>query len=277
VIRDLSSNKLSDPCFSNSPIPHVAFKTPSDSSSGLLNLDYKALVVENEKKGVIQRRDISVNDRITSMQNALHSPPLPHQPFTDKGIRISFALLSAQLFKTPTQVSRSYPTLESLVLDWDGGAEVDPSKVLEVVKKFKSLKRLEINGNSNWSFSDMDAISQFPLLESLKIGGFWTAETILPLINCKSLNTLNLHDKRSSIERPIYLFSFLRGIGHQLRDLTIMSRISHELISQIPELCPNLEALWIRLPKGVAPGQIVMEKLFSSEMKRMGVLLICPR
>jgi hypothetical protein len=28
------------------------------------------------------------------------------------------------------QVSRSYPTLESLVLDWDGGAEVDPSKVL---------------------------------------------------------------------------------------------------------------------------------------------------
>jgi hypothetical protein len=145
------------------------------------------------------------------------------------------------------QVSRCYPTLKSLVLHWDGEMVVEPSKVLKVLKKFKSFKRLVMSGCLHWSVSDMQVISQLPLLKSLEIGGFWTAETSLPLINCKSLNKFNLYDKRSSIERPIYLFFFLRGIGQQLHDLTLRYRISHELISQIPELCPNLDALWALL------------------------------
>jgi hypothetical protein len=129
-----------------------------------------------------------------------------------------------------------------------------------------------MSGNLRWAVSDIDAISQLPLLESFEIGGFWTAETILPLINCKSLKKLILCDTVSTKVRPVYLFSLLRGIGQQLRDLTIRSRISHELTSQIPELCPNLESLWVRLPKGVVPGQNVLEKRFRSEMKRLGAV-----
>jgi hypothetical protein len=148
------------------------------------------------------------------------------------------------------------------------------SKVFEVVKKFKSLKRLEMNGNLLWSVSDIETISQLPLLESLKIGGFWTVDTILPLINCKTLKKLNLYDSHSTKEIPLYLFPLLRGIGRQLHDLTIMSRISHELASQIPDLCPNLESLWVRLPKGqgVEPGRSVLEKRFRSEMKNLGTV-----
>lgn len=101
---------------------------------------------------------------------------------------------------------------------------------------------------------------------------FLTAEMILPLIECKSLKKLNLSDKSSTKERSIYLSSLLRGIGPQLRSLTIQSRISHELTSQIPELCPYLEVLWVRLPKGCVPGRVVLEKRFRKEMKRLGAV-----
>jgi hypothetical protein len=128
---------------------------------------------------------------------------------------------------------------------------------------------LEMSGNLRWSVLDMKVISQLPLIESLKIGGLWTAETIRPLINCKTLKKLNLFDTVGTKERPVYLFYLFRKIGQQLRDLTIMSRISHELASEIPDLFPNLESLWVRLPKGVVPGQKVLEKRFRSEMKRL--------
>jgi hypothetical protein len=170
------------------------------------------------------------------------------------------------------QVSRCYPNLESLALYWDGEMVVNPSKVLENVKKFKSLKKLDMGGNLRWSVSDMRVISQLPLLEYFEIGGFWTAETIIPLINSKTIKKLNLYDNDSTKERPVYLFSLLHGIGRQLRDLTIFSRISHELISQIPDLCPNLESLWVRLPMGVVPGEIVLKRRFRFEMKWLGAV-----
>jgi hypothetical protein len=179
---------------------------------------------------------------------------------------------SVNLLNQIDQVSRCYQTLESLFLECEGEMVIEPSRVLEIVKKFKSLKRLEMNGNLRWSVFDMQVISKLPLLESLKIEGFWTADSIRPLINCKSLKKLNLYDTVSTKERPIYLFSLLRGIGRQLRDLTIRSRISHELISQLPDLCPNLESIWVRLPTGAVPGQNLLERRFRSEMKRLGAI-----
>jgi hypothetical protein len=147
----------------------------------------------------------------------------------------------------------------------------NPTGFLSAARQFEGLKRLEMTGHWLWTESDVEMISRIPL-KSLKIGGYWTAETIRPLINCKTLKRLFLYDQSSTNARPIYLSSLLRGIGSQLRSLTIISRISHELTSQIPELCPNLEDLLVSLPRGCVPGQVVMEKRFRSEMKRLGVV-----
>jgi hypothetical protein len=136
------------------------------------------------------------------------------------------------------QIARCHPTLESLVVDCETIQQLSPTRILPAVKQFEGLKRLEMEGCWLWTEADVEVISKLPLLESLKFGGFWSAEIIRPLINCKSLTILILSAKRGS-RGPFYLFSLLRGIGLQLRSLTILSRISHELIMQIPESCPN--------------------------------------
>jgi hypothetical protein len=170
------------------------------------------------------------------------------------------------------QIARCYPTLESLVLECDGEIVIEPSKVLDVVKKFKDLKRLEMIGNWDWSKYQMRLISQIPLLKSLKIGGFWTDEMIEQLAKSKSIKSLYLSDKTSTRENPVYLFSLLRGIGRQLRSLTLHSRISHELTLQIPNLCPKVEYLLVSLPKGCVKG--MLEKRFRSAMKRLGAVCL---
>jgi hypothetical protein len=113
-------------------------------------------------------------------------------------------------------------------------------------------------GNWDWSKYQMRSISQIPLLKSLKLGGFWTDEMIEPLIKSKPIKSLHLSDKTSNRENPVYLFSLLRGIGRQLRSLTLNSRISHELALQIPNLCPKVEYLLVCLPKGCVKA--VLEK-----------------
>jgi hypothetical protein len=172
------------------------------------------------------------------------------------------------------QIARCYPTLESLVLEWNGEKVIEPSKVLEVVKKFKDLKRLEMIGNWDWSRQQVRLISRLPLLETLKIGGFWTDEMIEQLTKSKSIKSLQLHlsDKTSTRENPVYLFSLLRGIGRQLRSLTLISRISQELALQIPNLCPKVEYLLVCLPKGCVKA--MLEKRFRSTMKRLGAVCL---
>jgi hypothetical protein len=81
-----------------------SYSNTSDSSTGLLNLDYNLLRKEGIEKGVRQHRDISETNRITSLENALTSPPLPHKPFTDKQLSLSFTLLAADLFKSPSPI-----------------------------------------------------------------------------------------------------------------------------------------------------------------------------
>jgi hypothetical protein len=94
----------------SSSVPHKVENTSSssyrfsDSALGLKTLDYNLLRREGVAKGVKQTRHISDANRLTSMVNALSSPPFPHQPFTSKQLSLSFTLLVARLFKTPTPI-----------------------------------------------------------------------------------------------------------------------------------------------------------------------------
>jgi hypothetical protein len=76
----------------------------TDSAEGLKNLDYNRLRAVGVEKGIRQARDISDTKKITSLENALSSPALPHLPFTSKQIGASFTLLANNLFKTPTPI-----------------------------------------------------------------------------------------------------------------------------------------------------------------------------
>jgi hypothetical protein len=95
------SYPISDPASETISSSSYSF---TDSASGLGNLDYNKLRRDGVKKGIRQARDISDTKRITSLVNALSAPPLAHRPFTQKQLNLSFTLLEAELFKTPSPI-----------------------------------------------------------------------------------------------------------------------------------------------------------------------------
>jgi hypothetical protein len=219
VCRDLSSNKLSNPCSSNSPTPSCVSEPPSDSPSGLLNLNYNTLVKENKEKGVIQRRDISVNDRITSMQNALFSPPLAHQPFTDKGIRISFALLSAKLFKTPTPID--VDAFAELTVDYPNAPIRDSFVRLFTVGSSGNIRDLDrplTKYPNHGSVLESCETVQKDIKKNLEKG--WKSEIssdVLDILEYGTINPIGLVHRKGKA-RLIDDLSYPKGDGNSVND-----------------------------------------------------------
>jgi hypothetical protein len=200
--------------------PPPSFKPfADDSPEGLVNVNYNELFKDNREKGVVTRRDISMNSRITSRENALLAPPLANKPFTEKQLKVSFDLLLAQMYKTPTPIDVGAFT--ELTVDYPNQPLRDSFIRLLTIGSSGNINDFDrpLVRHSNHG-SVMDAYDKvMENIEKNLVNG-WRSEISDEVLEALEYGTVNpigiIHQKSKS--RLIDDLSFPKGRGSSVND-----------------------------------------------------------